>query len=127
VDVQHPALELLHEAGGQDAHEAGQAQDVGPGGQQRFQQRRLEGRAVAAEGAVVDGDGGNAMGARLLARPLAAGSFEATSTGRAGWSPVMLSTSATMLDPPPEIRMATRFTAGGPGRSRLRPGPRGPG
>ena len=44
-----------------------------------------------------------------------------TSTGRAGWSPAMSRTSDTMLDPPPEIRMATRFTEAGPDRSRLRP------
>ena len=45
---------------------------------------------------------------RALASPPASGSFENTSTGFAGWPGPIDRTSASMFDPPPDIRMATR-------------------
>ena len=55
VDVQHPALVPRDEPRRQDPHEPGKAQDVGPCGVDVAGQFRLEGRAVLAEGAVIDG------------------------------------------------------------------------
>ncbi len=115
VDVQHPAPEAVDEAGGQHAHEAGKAEDIGSRGKDRLQQVRPRNAARSlAEGAVVDRRDGHAERRCLGQARSASGSFEATSTGCAGWSPAAMSrTSASMFEPPPEIRMATRFTAGG--------------
>ena len=51
--------------------------------------------------------------AAALPSPAAAGSFDRTRTGRAGWSPTMLCTSATIFETLPKIRIATRTCASG--------------
>ena len=46
--------------------------------------------------------------------------WSSTMTGRAGKSPVIALTKATMFEPPPDIRIATRFTSSdGRGNARL--------
>ena len=59
VDVEHPALEPLDEARGQDAHEARKAKDVGLCGVDVSGEVRLE-SLPRRIGAVVDGGGGDA-------------------------------------------------------------------
>jgi hypothetical protein len=60
MDVQHPALVATDEAGGQDAHETGEADYVGPGGVDLAGKVGLESLAVGI-GAVVEGGGGDAQ------------------------------------------------------------------
>jgi hypothetical protein len=50
----------------QHPHEPRKAEDVGPNGRQRLGQRRLERRAVLAEGAVIHRHGGQAHLARAV-------------------------------------------------------------
>jgi hypothetical protein len=60
MDVDQPAVVALHEARREDAHEAGQGDDVGPEGVDRFGQLRIEGLA-RREAGVVDHRGGDAV------------------------------------------------------------------
>ena len=68
VDVDDAALEALHEAGGQDAHEAGQHDHVGTETLDRIRQRGIEGVA-RRERLVVDDRGGDAVRSREAAGP----------------------------------------------------------
>jgi hypothetical protein len=63
VDIQNPALKPADECGGQNAHEACKAQDVGSGVEERFQQSGLERRTVGIS-TVGDGGGGDPEGRR---------------------------------------------------------------
>lgn len=55
VDVKHLPFMALNEAVGEDSHEAGKAEDVRPGSVDMAGKRGLEGFAILAEGAMIDG------------------------------------------------------------------------
>ena len=64
VDVEHPPLPRGDEARGEHPHEAGETDDVDGVRRQRRREPGLERGAVAAEGAVIDELGGDALGPR---------------------------------------------------------------
>ena len=108
MDVDQPALEAAHEVGAEDAHEAGERDDVG--------RVALDPSASAAskasrrrEGAVVDDLGGDAA----LARERQAGGVGAvaeTAAMRASQrSLAQARTIASMFEPRPEMRMTMFF------------------
>jgi len=66
VDIDHPPFPARHEPGRQDAHEACKDEQVDLVDPQHFIDRALEGFAISAEGAVIDGRGGDAEAARPL-------------------------------------------------------------
>ena len=127
MDVEHPSRPGGDEPRRQHPHEAREADDLGAALAERPHHRRLERRPVAAEGAVVDRRRRHPQ----LRRPGEPAGVRPVRDDEAGLAPdgpasAMSRASASMFEPPPEIRIATRRRLTGcPSSARRRRATRG--
>ena len=102
--------EPVDEAGRQHAHEPGKAEDIGPRRKDRLQQCRLERRAVACRRRGDPPPPPARPSAAALRQPARIGIVRGDQhRTRRMVARAMSRTSASMFEPPPEIRMATRL------------------